>query len=451
MVSQPKLEIFDRLIRYSFYLLILLLPVGIGFVSSFAAFAIMFFWIKRVCRIINERPKGWDIIRTLTLPVPHALNLPILCFVAAAFVSLVFSQNHVLSMMGFFGKLMRGLLLYISFVEAFTVPSHINAFLGTWIFSGLIVGLSGLTQYWFGYDFIRHLPLVDGRVSSTLRQANDFGAYILCVCPLLMSLLMHWDSVSLPMTGYLKKWKIPTIVIGILLFLSYVVLVICLGLTFSRAAWVGFFVAIICLGFFKKEALPFIFLIIIGFIWIFTPVMVSTRDMTLITDNVKHVPLPPPGQKAPESKTVVQYVNNHLGSGRWGFWKEAVHIIHDYPWWGSGINTYSQMGARYKINWGGYPHNSYLQLTAELGVLGLGTFLWMIAAFYFFLLKKIKEVPRGYLRAALIGVLASFSAYLIQSFFDTTFYSVQLSVLMWLMMGVMVAGARMNQLTKRAT
>ncbi len=451
MVPRTTLDILDRLIRLSFYALIFLLPVGIGFVSSFAAFAIFFCLIKRICRLINERPKGFAIIRTIFSPAPSFLNIPMLCFVAAALISVIFSQDHGLSIMGFVGKLLRGVFLYVSFVEVFVTPAQINTFLCVWILSALITGLSGLTQYFLGYDFIRHLPLVSGRISSTLRQANDFGAYIMGICPLILSLLMHWDTIASQMTEYFKQWKVRSVFVLCFLFLAYVILVICLGLTFSRAAWVGFFVAIICLGSFKKEALPFIFLIIVGFIWIFSPVMVSTRDVSLITDNVKHIAKPPPGQKLPESKNVIQYVHDHLGSGRWGFWKEAIHIIHDYPWWGSGLNTYSQMGARYKISWGGYPHNSYLQMTAELGVLGLGTFLWMIAALYFFVLKAIKIMPKGLLRAMIIGMLASLTAYLIQSFFDTTFYSVQLSVLMWLMMGVMVSIVRMNQLTKRSS
>ena len=451
MVFKATLDLFDRLIRLSFYALIFLLPVGIGFVSSFAAFAISIFWIKRACVIMSERPKGFAVLKTLLLPAPSFLNLPMLCFVGAALISVIFSQNHVLSLMGFFGKLLRGVFLYISFLEAFSTATHINAFLSVWIFSALITGVSGLSQYFFGFDFIRHLPLVSGRISSTLRQANDFGAYILAICPLILSLLMHWNTVAKEMSGYFKKLHVRSLVLACVIFLTYVVLVVCLGYTFSRAAWVGFFVAITGLAFFKKEALPFIFLIIVGFIWIFMPVMVLTRDVSFITDNVKHIALLSPGQTAPKDTTVFQYVYHHLGSGRWGFWNEAIHIIHDYPWWGSGINTYSQMGAKYKINWGGYPHNSYLQLTAELGVLGLGTFLWMIVAVYFSALRKIGQMPLGHLRAVIIGVLASLTAYLIQSFFDTTFYSVQLSVLMWLMMAVMVSIVRMNQLTKHVS
>jgi len=450
MVSKTTIETLDRLIRASFYALIFLLPVGIGFVSTFAAFAIFFFLIKRVCIVILNRPKGWGIIKTMFLPASNFFNPFIFFYVAAAAISVVFSQNHELSLVGFFGKLMRGVLIYTSFIEAFTSVAHINNFIITWLVSAFIIGLSGLCQYFTGYDFIRHFPLVGGRVYATLRQANDFGAYLISICPLLLVLLTHFDLVGKKLFNHIKAINSRHL-IWVCLLIIYLVLIICLGLTFSRAAWVAFFLSIILLGFFRKETLPYIFLIIIGFIWLFTPVMIAARDVSLITDNVKTPNVYVGTQKAPESKTIIQYVSNHLGSGRWSFWREALSIIKDYPLWGSGINTYSQMGSRYKVTWGGYPHNSYLQLTAELGILGLTTFLLMIIALIYRVVQKIRWMPIGYDRVLLIGMFASLVAYLIQSFFDTTFYSVQLSVLMWLLMAMLVAIIRMNQLTKSRT
>lgn len=449
MVRQTTLDLLDRLIRWSFYALILLLPVGIGFVSSFAAFAISFFWIKRICMVINQRPKGFAIFGMLFFPKSSFLNLPLLFFVLAAAISVVFSQNHGLSLMGFFGKLMRGVMLYASFLEAFTTIGMINQFIFSWIVSSCIVGLSGLSQYYFGFDFIRQMPLVGGRVASTMRQANDFGAYIVAICPLILSLLMHWDSINKELMNYIRKVKINSLMLICFLFLTYIICIFCLGLTFSRAAWVGFFLAILMLGFFKKESLPLIFIIIVGFIWFFTPYMIAARDSSLLADNVRNQRIARLEHKPIEDHSFIDYVLNNLGSGRFGFWQEATHIIHDYPWWGCGINTYSKMGAKYKINWGGYPHNSYLQLTAEMGALGLGTFLWMIIALYYFVIKYIRKIGKGYTKVIMIGALASLTAYLIQSFFDTTFYSVQLSVLLWILMGVLVAIARMNQLTNR--
>ena len=126
------------------------------------------------------------------------------------------------------------------------------------------------------------------------------------------------------------------------------------------------------------------------------------------------------------------------GSGRGGYWREAFHMIKDYPVFGVGVNTYSVVAPGYKINWGGYPHNCYLQMIVEIGILGFLTFLWII----FRVLGEIRERARirdDSIKMLLAGTLAGFTGFLVHSFFDTNFYSVQLGSLMWITMGMITA------------
>ena len=131
--------------------------------------------------------------------------------------------------------------------------------------------------------------------------------------------------------------------------------------------------------------------------------------------------------------------------GRTTYWKEALGIVYDYPLFGSGLNTYSVVARDYKITWGGYPHNSYLQTVAEIGLVGFGMFLWVLFALFKWSFHCIHHMPVGFARCVLIGTLASFFAYLIQSFFDTTFFSVQLSTFLSLMMALAVVAARLTK------
>ena len=48
MKRSQTLIYLDRLIRASFYALIFFLPIGIGLVSTFSAFAVFFFLVKRI-------------------------------------------------------------------------------------------------------------------------------------------------------------------------------------------------------------------------------------------------------------------------------------------------------------------------------------------------------------------------------------------------------------------
>ena len=97
------------------------------------------------------------------------------------------------------------------------------------------------------------------------------------------------------------------------------------------------------------------------------------------------------------------------------------------------------MGIEYKIGWGGYPHNCYLQMIAEIGILGLGSFLIMLGLLFRRSLQAYRNMENQFLKMVLLGALAGLTGFLIHSFFDTVLYSVQLSSLMWIYMGVIVA------------
>jgi len=92
-----------------------------------------------------------------------------------------------------------------------------------------------------------------------------------------------------------------------------------------------------------------------------------------------------------------------------------------------------------------YAHNCYLQLTAETGIFGLVSFLWVL----FVLLvhgshycRQIKDLwPLTFLQGAVCGLFG----FLVQSFFDNTFYTVQLGMLMWLIFGLTSALTGLNQ------
>ena len=76
-----------------------------------------------------------------------------------------------------------------------------------------------------------------------------------------------------------------------------------------------------------------------------------------------------------------------------------------------------------------YAHNCYLQMTAETGLLGLGCFLWMVYVLLRHGLNYCKQIKDLWPLTFLQGAVSGLFGFLVQSFFDNTFYTVQLSVL----------------------
>ena len=104
------------------------------------------------------------------------------------------------------------------------------------------------------------------------------------------------------------------------------------------------------------------------------------------------------------------------------YWKRSVQIIKDHPFFGCGINTYAQVAGRYTVGWGGYPHNSYLQMLAETGPFGLAAFLWMLIVLFRDSFAAIKRIKIQENKLLLFGLQTGLLGFLIHSFFDTNFY-----------------------------
>ncbi len=438
------------LMRGCFYAGIFFLPISIALVETFSGFVVLFFVIKRGLAFGNTgktRMDLWPRLCHAAAPYPGYLNPFLMLLTIAVLLSVVFSEYTATSWLSFFAKFLEGIFLYAGFLEAFDRQEDINHFVWVWFGSAFLTGISGLSQFFGGIDFLRMTPLTSGRVSSSLRHANDFGAYISAVIPVL-AVIIFKPRITLRtfMHNESRLIKGP-VFIRIFLIAAFLVLLVCLGLTFSRGAWVGVFTAALLLGLQKRKRMFTTIFAIIVFLVIFTPFMVKARDVSLITDNVRDKK-----EALTESvrehgffskeywNTVSTYSFQHLGMGRVKYWHEAMGILCDHPLFGSGLNTYSKTAPGYKVSWGGYPHNSYLQMAAELGLVGLGAFLWMLWNFFKTAFTSLaRKAPANLPRVMLLGVLAGLLAFLVQSFFDTTFYSVQLGNLMWIILGLAMA------------
>jgi O-antigen ligase len=174
------------------------------------------------------------------------------------------------------------------------------------------------------------------------------------------------------------------------------------------------------------------------FIFIFLPSLNSVRNLTLINDNSS-------GMRANSENFLnnIQPAFGDVGSGRFTFWKKAISIVRSSPVWGTGLNTYTRVLMRNpdRGTWW-YAHNSYLQMAAETGMLGLAAFLWMLFVLLRHGVYYCQQIKDLWLLTFLQGTMTCLIGFLVQSFFDNTFYTVQLSVLMWLIFGLMVAMTR---------
>ena len=477
----------DKAMAFSFYALIYFLPISIALSEMFTGLALFFYLLKRLtsfCVVVGEKAKEKSILSFLCnfilffrsfKPVDNYLNKPILILLSFSLISVFVSRHPMLSIEGFLGKVLQSVFLYFNFIECINSKKRLKKFLVVFLISATLISINGLYQYFMGKDFIHGHLVPGGRISSSFRAHNDFAAYLIVVVPIFLSLslLSTINGIQQFSVAYMKKDIFSPFLSGkpgkALIFVVFILSFVCFGLTFSRGAWIAFAFTMFFFSVHKKRYIIVNGLILILFFSLFYPRLQETRQVSLIVDSVseKNDTLQAPDVNAEtqgmavsnsvQKKTGILETYKEMlkfgwvlgGSGRSGYWREAIHIIKDYPFFGVGLNTYSVVGRGYKITWGGYPHNCYLQMAAETGILGLLSFLWLSSVLFYRSFRNLAAMQDPFLAAFLFGSLIGLGGFLVHSFFDTNFYSVQLGSFMWLIMGLIVAIQKIDKASEK--
>ena len=140
-------------------------------------------------------------------------------------------------------------------------------------------------------------------------------------------------------------------------------------------------------------------------------------------------------------------------------WSFSQKMIQDAPILGHGLNSYSQIHTRYFPSYEefhqhqhgsigylymGYPHNGYLKVWVEIGLIGL--LLYLII--YFQILKKLWfEIKKSSndKKVRLLCYAVSFLTFMCSSFFDTFMESTQTRYALWVVVGAMLIDFKVNQ------
>ncbi|MFH0918387.1 MAG: O-antigen ligase family protein, partial [Candidatus Omnitrophota bacterium] len=133
---------------------------------------------------------------------------------------------------------------------------------------------------------------------------------------------------------------------------------------------------------------------------------------------------------------------------RLSIYRNTVNMISQHPFIGVGVNTFSKNYGKYKLAAVEattktpdtiYAHNSFLQMAAEVGMLGLGVFL----VFLLVVLKKawmvFKKNSDPFLKAFSVSVFAAIIAFLINGLTETSLYHSRLVMIFWFLIGLALA------------
>ncbi len=318
------------------------------------------------------------------------LCLPLILFCSALAISIIFSINKLSSLFSLYNYI----IYLLSFIAAASLSLKDRIRVGQAIFmAGFIISIFALYQYFFGFthilNYIAKNKISDPfaldyisrrRIFSPFVTPNALGGYLAMILPLA---LINKNS----------PWFMVPIFLALML-------------TGSLGAILSLFLGLIIYLYLKgklgrKTILPLSGLIIaIALIFI-------ARSITL----KQHA--------APGFSALM----------RLDYWRETLRIIGSRPLTGLGIGNFNLPQTR-------YAHNSYLQIWAEMGILGISAFFGLIFRSLKSGFKKLKFSEEKNYTIALITAIAIF---LMHNLIDFTFFLPEVSTIWWIMLGLIIA------------
>jgi len=398
------------------------LPAKEALAEVLVLLALMFWGLKLISR---------EEIRFTSTP----LKFPILSFIAICFLSLIWSNSFFTSLKEL-PLFLAGPLLYFIITNNISNERQINRILDILLIVGGLFGIYGIFQY-KGIDFSFWARNV-GRlqVFGLFGNVNYFAEYLIVPLPIAVSLFLASRN----------KFK------KILLLIAILAIGTSLIVTFTRGSYLSFGVSLIFMfflflisrgkNFIKNNKKIFIIILVVIIIITFLFIVPTTlnKSSTVIS-------------KIKSRISVTQLTQDSSYNRRIAIWKFTGMMIKDHPLLGSGIGTYKYNTLRYQAeffaqgeNRSLYPHgfadkahNEYLQLWAELGIIGLGIFIWLILSYFSYGLKILRKIKDEYKQGIIIGLMGAVVAVLVDGVFGFPLHLPATIILFWITLGLTIA------------
>jgi len=363
---------------------------------------------------------------------PAPLNLPILSFIAICTLSLIWSDTFFTSLKEL-PLFLSGPLLYFVIVNNIEDEKQINRIINTVIVMGAAFGVYGIFQS-NNIDFSFWVPVAGrNKIFGLFGNVGYFAGYL--ILPL---------SLAIPLF-LISKNKIRKI----LLLIGIVTMGTTLIVTLSRSSYAAFGLSLLFMfllfllargkNFIKENKKIIIFLLIL---------IIIAASLFIVP-----TPLSKKGSVISQIKariSVKTLKNEFTSGGRMPIWKFTGMMIKERPILGSGIGTFKYNTLRYQAkfleqgdnrsiygySWANKAHNEYLQLWAELGIIGLAIFLWIIVTYLNYGIRYLKREKDEQKQGIMIGLMGAVAAFLMDSIFWFPLHLSSNVSLFWLLMGL---------------
>lgn len=299
----------------------------------------------------------------------------LLCYLGVLVLALWPARNLTLALKEL-AKWVEFLLVYL-FIANELGENHLQALVGALLLAGSLEGILGIYQFLHrvgpsGFVLLGRYM----RAYGTFQQPNPFGGYMGLVLPLgYTTVIARWRDAF----GALRGRNLGSAVLWSLGLLASVVMSAALVMSWSRGALLGFAagLALVGLGLGRRAApavlVVALILILLGPMWL---ALLPPALIGRITDAIQYV--------GKDLMAVEVTDENFALVERAAHWYAAWRMFEQRPWLGVGTGQYATAYPSVALpRWQdplGHAHNYYLNVLAEGGLLGLGSYLLFVFA-----------------------------------------------------------------------
>lgn len=416
-----------------------------------------------------------SVLEKKLLLTPTSLDLAMYLFVGSQIISTAISVHLPTSIFGYYSRFHGGLLSTLSYVGLFYVLTNtvtkkqLTTLFITLLISASLVSLYAIPEkFHFSPScwFLNQAVTTDCwsestnpkyRIFGTFGQPNWLAAYAVTVIPI--ALFFTLDQTK-------KRW------LRMLGLFSSSVLFLALLFTQSRSGILGLTAGLVVLGAVsgfkklpeikkwslhklnsKKVLKKYTFHFLLSLIWLgfllvfgspFTPSIATLLRSQNTSETVQQANTPQPVNRLDVGGT-------DSGEIRQVVWQGALQVWKRYPLFGSGVETF---GYSYYLDrpvahnlvseWDflyNKAHNEFLNFLATTGVIGLGSYLFLLGSFGYFCIKNYTTQTRSDSEHMLtLSLLSGVVALSVTNFFG--FSTVSVSVLLFVFFAAIVIISR---------
>lgn len=408
------LQVLDFILYWAIIIFPFSMGISNGFMNAFMAFIIVAFLLKKV-------------VKKECIFSDTSINIPLLALFLITVFSLSYSAYPKDTIKGGILRLLQYIILLFALIKEVKDKKHIWRIIFSIIAGLVFVSLDAIWQVNTGKDFVRGyaatilIGLV--RATASFSDPNILGVYLSALVPLILGLVLYYFKGS-------KK----------VLFGSISLLVLAgIALTYSRPTLLGTYLALLFLTIVRRSKWLITFLIV----FILIAPFVLPKSVKQFAKEVNYNP--------------VRFMCN---DDRIAIFRNSAQMIKASPIVGHGANTFMKNYKKYKENPEHlnivtadfcYAHENFLQIAGEIGLVGLGIFIWLLYELFkgcAFIYKQLKDYQ---LKVILLSLIACLIAFLVNGLTESSLNSSRVAGIFWYLIGFSFAFKKFIGINEKAS